>query len=46
MRSLWNKTISLENTYAKKSTIELIGNEANLIGYWPMDEGEVKSQKT
>lgn len=35
---LWNKTISLENAYAKMFD-KLIGNEANLIGYWPMDEG-------
>jgi hypothetical protein len=35
---LWNKTISLENAYAKMYD-KLIGNEANLIGYWPMDEG-------
>ncbi|MFT4804477.1 MAG: hypothetical protein ACI9YE_001681 [Psychroserpens sp.] len=35
---LWNKTISLENAYANMYD-KLIGNEANLIGYWPMDEG-------
>ena len=35
---LWNKTISLENAYAKMYD-KLIGNEAHLIGYWPMDEG-------
>ena len=35
---IWNKTISLENAYAKMYD-KLIGNEANLIGYWPMDEG-------
>ncbi|SNR71632.1 LamG-like jellyroll fold domain-containing protein [Lutibacter flavus] len=35
---LWNKTISLENAYAKMYD-KLIGNEASLIGYWPMDEG-------
>jgi hypothetical protein len=35
---LWNKTISLEDAYAKMFD-KLIGNEANLIGYWPMDEG-------
>ncbi|WP_111706330.1 LamG-like jellyroll fold domain-containing protein [Lutibacter citreus] len=35
---LWNKTISLENAYAKMYD-KLIGNEANLVGYWPMDEG-------
>jgi hypothetical protein len=35
---LWNKTISLADAYAKMYT-KLLGNEANLIGYWPMDEG-------
>lgn len=35
---LWNKTIGLTEAYAKMS-MKLIGNEANLIGYWPMDEG-------
>jgi len=35
---LWNKTISLENAFAKMYD-KLIGNEANLIGYWPMNEG-------
>ncbi len=35
---LWNKTIGLDNAYAKMYD-KLIGNEANLIGYWPMDEG-------
>ena len=35
---LWNKTIGLEDAYAKQS-LQLIGNEANLIGFWPMDEG-------
>ena len=35
---LWNKTISLENAYARMYD-KLIGNEANLIGYWPMTEG-------
>jgi len=35
---LWNKTISLENAYARMYD-KLIGNEADLIGYWPMDEG-------
>jgi hypothetical protein len=35
---LWNKTISSNNAYAKMSA-KLIGNEASLIGYWPMDEG-------
>ncbi len=36
---LWNKTISLDDAYAKMYA-KLIGNEANLIGYWPMDEGK------
>ena len=35
---LWNKTISLDNAYAKMYD-KLIGNESSLIGYWPMDEG-------
>ena len=35
---LWNKTISLNDAYAKMYA-KLVGNEANLIGYWPMDEG-------
>jgi hypothetical protein len=35
---LWNKTISLDDAYAKMND-KLIGNEANLIGYWSMDEG-------
>ena len=35
---LWNKTITLENAYAKMYD-KLIGNEASLIGYWPMDDG-------
>lgn len=36
---LWNKTISLEDAYANMYK-RLVGNEANLIGYWPMDEGD------
>jgi hypothetical protein len=36
---LWNKTINLNDAYAKMYA-KLIGNEANLIGYWPMDEGK------
>jgi len=36
---LWNKAISLSDAYAKMYT-KLLGNEANLIGYWPMDEGK------
>lgn len=35
---LWNKTINLENAYARMYD-KLIGNESKLIGYWPMDEG-------
>jgi hypothetical protein len=35
---LWNKTINVDEAYAKMYA-KLIGNEANLIGYWPMDEG-------
>jgi hypothetical protein len=36
---IWNKSISLEDAYAKMYNL-LVGNEANLIGYWPMDEGD------
>jgi Concanavalin A-like lectin/glucanases superfamily len=35
---LWTKTISLENAFTNMYD-ELIGNETNLIGYWPMNEG-------
>ena len=35
---LWSKDINLDDAYAKMYT-KLIGNEASLIGYWPMDEG-------
>lgn len=35
---LWNKTITLENAYAKMYDV-LLGSEANLVGYWPMTEG-------
>ncbi len=35
---IWNKTISLTDAYAKMYS-RLSGNEANLVGYWPMDEG-------
>jgi hypothetical protein len=35
---LWNKTLSREDSYSKMYA-KLIGNEANLIGYWPMTEG-------
>ncbi|WP_163411213.1 T9SS type A sorting domain-containing protein [Flavobacterium ajazii] len=35
---LWNKTVSREDSYAKMYT-KLIGNEANLVGFWPMNEG-------
>ncbi|MBW1298595.1 LamG-like jellyroll fold domain-containing protein [Aquimarina litoralis] len=34
----WNKSISLEEAYANRYT-QLVGNESNLIGYWPMNEG-------
>ncbi len=35
---IWNKAISLTEAYAKMYN-RLSGNEANLVGYWPMDEG-------
>ena len=35
---MWNKTISLEDAYANRYT-QLAGNEANLTGYWSMNEG-------
>lgn len=35
---LWNKTLSREDAYAKMYS-KLMGNEANLVGYWPMNEG-------
>lgn len=35
---LWNKTLSREDSYAKMYA-KLMGNEANLFGYWPMKEG-------
>ncbi|WP_281233899.1 LamG-like jellyroll fold domain-containing protein [Flavobacterium gelatinilyticum] len=35
---LWNKTLTREDSYAKMYA-KLIGNEANLAGYWPMNEG-------
>lgn len=35
---LWNKTLSREDSYSKMYA-KLIGNEANLVGYWPMNEG-------
>ena len=35
---IWNKAISLTDAYAKMYN-RLTGNEANLVGYWPMDEG-------
>ena len=34
----WNKSITLEEAYANRYT-QLVGNESNLIGYWPMNEG-------
>lgn len=35
---LWNKTLTREESYAKMYA-KLMGNEANLVGYWPMNEG-------
>ena len=35
---LWRKTISLSNAYASMYD-KLVGNEKDLIGYWPMTEG-------
>ena len=35
---LWNKSLSLANAYANIYT-KILGNEANLLGYWPMNEG-------
>lgn len=35
---LWSKSLTLANAYANIYT-KIIGNEANLLGYWPMDEG-------
>ncbi|WP_242607242.1 LamG-like jellyroll fold domain-containing protein [Flavobacterium sp. MEB061] len=35
---LWNKALTREDSYSKMYA-KLIGNEANLIGYWPMTEG-------
>ena len=35
---IWNKAISVTDAYAKMYN-RLTGNEANLVGYWPMDEG-------
>ena len=35
---IWNKAISQTDAYAKMYN-RLSGNEANLVGYWPMDEG-------
>ncbi|MFD1606057.1 LamG-like jellyroll fold domain-containing protein [Flavobacterium artemisiae] len=35
---LWNKTLSREDAYSKMYS-KLMGNEANLVGYWPMNEG-------
>ncbi|MDG2432105.1 LamG-like jellyroll fold domain-containing protein [Flavobacterium sp.] len=35
---IWSKDINLDEAYAKMYA-KLIGNEANLVGYWPMDEG-------
>ncbi len=35
---LWTKSLSLSEAYANIYT-KLLGNEANLVGYWPMNEG-------
>jgi len=35
---LWNKSLSLANAYANIYT-KILSNEANLLGYWPMNEG-------
>ena len=35
---IWNKHLSLEEAYVNRYT-QLVGNESNLIGYWPMNEG-------
>lgn len=35
---LWIKDINIDEAYAKMY-LKLKGNEANLVGYWPMDEG-------
>ncbi len=35
---IWNKPVSLTDSYAKMYN-KLSGNEANLIGYWPLTEG-------
>lgn len=35
---IWNKSVSLTDSYAKMYN-KLSGNEANLVGYWPMNEG-------
>jgi hypothetical protein len=35
---LWTKPLSLSEAYANIYT-KLLGNEANLVGYWPMNEG-------
>ncbi len=35
---LWTKPLSLSEAYANIYT-KLLGSEANLVGYWPMNEG-------
>ena len=35
---LWSKPLTLEEAFANLFT-DYIGNERNLVGYWPMDEG-------
>jgi hypothetical protein len=35
---LWNKVFNLQD-HGATSTAQLVGNEFNLLGFWPMDEG-------
>ena len=35
---IWNKPVSITDAYAKMYN-KLSGSEANLVGYWPMNEG-------
>ncbi|CAL2104919.1 putative secreted protein (Por secretion system target) [Tenacibaculum sp. 190524A02b] len=41
---LWNKSLTLEEAYASRFD-QLVGNENNLIGYWPMNEGRGNTAK-
>lgn len=36
---IWNKTLSFSSVIVNMNQ-SLVGNEKNLIGYWPMDEGK------